>query len=222
MSWLYGKRFLTCFCVILSISHSGLSLMSSAIFQFIGKRRRTRASRKLPVAAYRRNLQRRLLQQLLEQQNVIDHIPLDDGISGDEDDDLHHSDHHYSLAAMDGSTADGGSDEETCSICLDDFMTGVDVKVTNDMSEPCGRLCGYEWLTELVFDDDNSVGAPLSALLPRALHRAVARAPEQLLSALQAGRDLDGPGRAAQAHLRLHDSARRADPTARTREYCAQ
>lgn len=115
--------------VCLHLSHSGLSLMSSAIFQLIGKRRRTRASRKLPVTAYRRNLQRRLLQQLLEQQNVIDHIPLDD--EGDEDDDDHryHDHHHYPLAAMGGSTADGSSDEETCSICLDDFMMGVDVKV---------------------------------------------------------------------------------------------
>lgn len=106
-------------------SNSGLSLMSSAIFQFIGKRRRTRASRKLPVVEYRRNLQRRLLQQLLEQQNVIDHIPLDDDLSGDEYDDHH----HFSLAAMVGSSADVGGDEETCSICLDDFTTGVIVKV---------------------------------------------------------------------------------------------
>ncbi|ETM34486.1 hypothetical protein L914_18447 [Phytophthora nicotianae] len=55
---------------------SGLSLLSSAIFQWVGKTRRTRAAKQLPIAKYERNMQRTLLEHLLEEQFVLDRIPL--------------------------------------------------------------------------------------------------------------------------------------------------
>ncbi|KAL4154992.1 hypothetical protein PRNP1_007106 [Phytophthora ramorum] len=55
---------------------SGLSLLSSAIFQWMGKTRRTHAAKRLPIAKYERNMQRALLQHLLEDQFVLDRIPL--------------------------------------------------------------------------------------------------------------------------------------------------
>ncbi|OWZ22064.1 BRCA1-associated protein [Phytophthora megakarya] len=54
---------------------SGLSLLSSAIFQWVGKTRRTRAAKQLPIAKYERNMQRTLLEHLLEDQFVLDRIP---------------------------------------------------------------------------------------------------------------------------------------------------
>ncbi|KAE9037460.1 hypothetical protein PR003_g6478 [Phytophthora rubi] len=55
---------------------SGLSLLSSAVFQWVGKTRRTRAAKQLPIAKYERNMQRTLLEHLLEDQFVLDRIPL--------------------------------------------------------------------------------------------------------------------------------------------------
>ncbi|KAF4036626.1 Ring finger domain [Phytophthora infestans] len=55
---------------------SGLSLLSSAIFQWVGRTRRTRAAKQLPIAKYERNMQRTLLEHLLEEQFVLDRIPL--------------------------------------------------------------------------------------------------------------------------------------------------
>ncbi|KAG7386765.1 hypothetical protein PHYPSEUDO_015273 [Phytophthora pseudosyringae] len=55
---------------------SGLSLLSSAIFQWVGKTRRTHAAKQLPIAKYERNMQRTLLEHLLEDQFVLDRIPL--------------------------------------------------------------------------------------------------------------------------------------------------
>ncbi|KAG6975373.1 hypothetical protein JG688_00002444 [Phytophthora aleatoria] len=55
---------------------SGLSLLSSAIFQWVGKTRRTRAAKQLPIAKYERNMQRTLLEHLLEEQFVLDRISL--------------------------------------------------------------------------------------------------------------------------------------------------
>ncbi|KAG2786786.1 hypothetical protein PC129_g7812 [Phytophthora cactorum] len=55
---------------------SGLSLLSSAIFQWVGKTRRTRAAKQLPIAKYERNMQRALLEHLLEEQFVLDRISL--------------------------------------------------------------------------------------------------------------------------------------------------
>lgn len=55
---------------------SGLSLLSSAIFQWVGKTRRTRVAKQLPIAKYERNMQRTLLEHLLEDQFVLDRIPL--------------------------------------------------------------------------------------------------------------------------------------------------
>lgn len=106
---------------------SGLSLISSAIFRFIGKRRRTRASRKLPVITYRPNLQQLLLQELLQEQNVIDHIALAD-LGCSYDGDSGHVRESYGLDHTLASCHDY-SDEEACAICLDDFAVGVDVKV---------------------------------------------------------------------------------------------
>ncbi|TYZ64991.1 hypothetical protein PybrP1_005783 [[Pythium] brassicae (nom. inval.)] len=123
---------------------SGLSLISSAIFRFVGKQRRTRASRKLPVVAYRSNLQQLLLQELLHEQNVIDHIALADLGCDYDGDDTH--DGHV-LHALDRTHASSGdfSDEEACAICLDDFVSGVDVKVL-----PCQHFyhihCIGPWL----------------------------------------------------------------------------
>ncbi|CAH0487837.1 unnamed protein product [Peronospora farinosa] len=53
---------------------SGLSLLSSAIFQYVGKTRRTRVAKQLPIAKYQRNMQRTLLKHLLEGQFVLDRI----------------------------------------------------------------------------------------------------------------------------------------------------
>ncbi|RQM16121.1 hypothetical protein DD237_004334 [Peronospora effusa] len=53
---------------------SGLSLLSSAIFQYVGKSRRTRVAKQLPIAKYQRNMQRTLLKHLLEGQFVLDRI----------------------------------------------------------------------------------------------------------------------------------------------------
>ena len=53
---------------------SGLSLLSSAIFQYVGKTRRTRVAKQLPIAKYERNMQRTLLKHLLESQFVLDRI----------------------------------------------------------------------------------------------------------------------------------------------------
>lgn len=126
--------FFVCFC-------SGLSLLSSAAFQFIGKRRRTRASRKLPTTKYRRNLQRTLLHQLVEEQNVIDRITFDE--SGEED-----YAEEVVLGAMDDSVVSGADccgDDEMCSICLDEFQVGSNVKVL-----PCQHFyhvaCIDPWL----------------------------------------------------------------------------
>lgn len=55
---------------------SGLSLLSSAIFQWVGKTRRTHAAKQLPIAKYERNMQRTLLEHLLVDQFVLDRIPL--------------------------------------------------------------------------------------------------------------------------------------------------
>ncbi|CAI5713596.1 unnamed protein product [Peronospora destructor] len=53
---------------------SGLSLLSSAIFQYLGKTRRTCVAKQLPIAKYERNMQRTLLEHLLEGQFVLDRI----------------------------------------------------------------------------------------------------------------------------------------------------
>ncbi|KAG7402044.1 hypothetical protein PHYBOEH_007258 [Phytophthora boehmeriae] len=55
---------------------SGLSLLSSAIFQWVGRTRRTHAAKQLPIAKYERNMQRTLLEHLLVDQFVLDRIPL--------------------------------------------------------------------------------------------------------------------------------------------------
>ncbi|CAH0481030.1 unnamed protein product [Peronospora belbahrii] len=54
---------------------SGLSLLSSAIFQWIGKTRRTHVAKQLPIAKYERNMQRTLLEHLLVDRFVLDRIP---------------------------------------------------------------------------------------------------------------------------------------------------
>ncbi|KAF1329027.1 E3 ubiquitin-protein ligase, partial [Globisporangium splendens] len=115
--------------------YSGLSLISSTMFQFIGKRRRTRASRKLPITKYQRNLQRTLLQQLVEEQHVIDHITLDD-LDDDEE---------YDIAFGAIGSNEGCGDNEMCAICLEDFQVGSNVKVL-----PCQHFyhveCIDPWL----------------------------------------------------------------------------
>uniref|UniRef100_K3WUB1 RING-type domain-containing protein n=1 Tax=Globisporangium ultimum (strain ATCC 200006 / CBS 805.95 / DAOM BR144) TaxID=431595 RepID=K3WUB1_GLOUD len=120
---------------VVCVFSSGLSLISSTMFQFIGKRRRTRASRKLPLARYQRDLQRMLLQQLVEEQHVIDHITLDD--LGD--------DEEYDIAFGTIGSHEGCGDAEVCAICLEDFQVGHNVKVL-----PCQHFyhveCIDPWL----------------------------------------------------------------------------
>lgn len=123
---------------VVCVFSSGLSILSSAVFQWIGKTRRSRASKHLPVAKYEKNLQRSLLQHLLEADFVLDRIPMA------EIDKLHTSstiptenskpsenDVSMTISRVDRSqSADSSSgDSESCSICLDDFENGEDIKV---------------------------------------------------------------------------------------------
>jgi len=118
---------------IVCVFSSGLSILSSAAFQWIGKTRRSRASKYLPIAKYEKNLQRSLLQHLLEADFVIDRIPMA------EIDKLHRPSYVGEETPSDCSTqsrdtradsSDSTSAEpETCSICLDDFESGDDIKV---------------------------------------------------------------------------------------------
>ncbi|GMF11792.1 unnamed protein product [Phytophthora lilii] len=48
----------------------------ATIFQWVDKTRRTHAAKQLPIAKYERNMQRTLLEHLLEDQFVLDRIPL--------------------------------------------------------------------------------------------------------------------------------------------------
>lgn len=153
---------------------SGLSLLSSAIFQWVGKTRRTRAAKQLPIAKYERNMQRTLLEHLLEDQFVLDRIPLAEiapvsspsevesqaVLSTEASSSPHEADQDIYLkkegdktedktedAMTDGVTYRSSSDSEseTCPICLDDFEDGADVKVL-----PCQHFfhvdCINPWL----------------------------------------------------------------------------
>ncbi|CEG36856.1 hypothetical protein L915_18630 [Plasmopara halstedii] len=133
---------------------SGLSLLSSAIFQWVSKSRRTRAAKKLPVAKYERNMQRTLLEHLLKDEYVLDRIFLncttsEDGgsdakicLENDKGIEMQKEDRVNSETTYRGSA---DSDTETCPICLDDFEDGTDVKVL-----PCQHFfhinCINPWL----------------------------------------------------------------------------
>lgn len=115
---------------IVCVFSSGLSILSSAAFQWIGKTRRSRASKYLPIAKYEKNLQRSLLQHLLEADFVIDRIPMAEidklhRPSSVGDDDCATSSRDLRADSSDSTSAE----PETCSICLDDFESGDDIKV---------------------------------------------------------------------------------------------
>uniref|UniRef100_M4BE67 RING-type E3 ubiquitin transferase n=1 Tax=Hyaloperonospora arabidopsidis (strain Emoy2) TaxID=559515 RepID=M4BE67_HYAAE len=164
---------------------SGLGLLSSAIFQWVGKTRRSRVAKQLPVAKYEHNMQRTLLAHLLKSQFVVDRIPFtaienvahfgcDNHPYADNDSAVVTADASASTNKMTQTVASGDncsieeegkhmqqenrlimdemtyqsstdSDTETCSICLDDFEDGADVKVL-----PCQHFfhvdCINPWL----------------------------------------------------------------------------
>ncbi|KAI9912287.1 hypothetical protein PsorP6_009078 [Peronosclerospora sorghi] len=150
---------------------SGLSMMSSVMFQWIGRTRRTRVAKQLPIAKYERNLQRTLLEHLLEDQFVLDRIPFpviehvhqretvlttaDASVSrrktmhgvSENDKTFVSNENERSRMITDEITYQSvaDSDAETCPICLDDFEDGADVKVL-----PCQHFfhveCINPWL----------------------------------------------------------------------------
>lgn len=134
---------------IVCVFSSGLSILSSGIFQWIGKTRRSRASKQLPVAKYEKNLQRTLLQHLLETEYVIDRISMADIVE-------HHAEEQQeptsdrpdaASRARSASNDSANSDAEICSICLDDFENGADIKVCR---QPCVRACLWRWCSQIV------------------------------------------------------------------------
>lgn len=109
---------------VVCVFSSGFSLLSSAIFAWIGSTRRTRAAKKLPVLKYTRHLQQRLLTQLAVEHTVMETIQLSDGEEAEPVETI------CSHACAAPKCEDGdASDAEMCSICLDDFEANVDVKV---------------------------------------------------------------------------------------------
>lgn len=112
---------------VVCVFSSGFSLLSSAIFAWIGSTRRTRAAKKLPVMKYTRHLQQRLLTQLAVEHTVMETIHLSDAEETEpaESTCSHSCDPFTAPRSEDGDA----SEAEMCSICLDDFEANVDVKV---------------------------------------------------------------------------------------------
>ncbi|TDH68836.1 hypothetical protein CCR75_000342 [Bremia lactucae] len=147
----------------------GLSLLSSVLFQWVRKIRRTRVAKKLPIAKYERNMQRTLLEHLLKASIGLDRVALLKTNNVSKIQQVHesklrstesrNSPHESKVAIADGEICRENErkahellkdniadmDAEICTICLDDFEDGVDVKVL-----PCQHFfhvnCINPWL----------------------------------------------------------------------------
>lgn len=145
---------------------SGLSLLSSAIFQWVGRTRRTRAAKQLPIAKYERNMQRTLLEHLLEEQFVLDRIPL-----AEIEDVSKSSDRHTETEPVFSHTEIPTSSQETGDAVSDDiYLEKEEEKETQQKEELQTDGVAYRSSTDLEAEtcpiclDDFEDGADVKVL----------------------------------------------------------
>ncbi|TMW64838.1 hypothetical protein Poli38472_009005 [Pythium oligandrum] len=137
--WKRAVAYIFLVSVVCALS-SGLSIISSFLFGFVGTLWRSRVTRKLPVIHYVPHLQAELLERALRDAHILDRIVLDDD-DGSTPETEGNTD-NMSAAVDENEENTSG---ESCSICLDDFVVHDRVKVL-----PCQHFfhvdCIDPWL----------------------------------------------------------------------------